>query len=115
MDGSAALAAFAALSQETRLETFRMLVRAGPAGRSAGAIAEHLGVRQNTLSSHLGILLAAGLVRKRRDGRSIVYAADYGGLRGLLSYLLEECCGGDRAVCSPLIALVTRAPSGETS
>ncbi len=115
MDRSAALAAFAALSQETRLETFRLLVKAGPAGRSAGAIAEQLGVRQNTLSSHLGILLAAGLVGKRRDGRSIVYAADFAGLRALLTYLLEECCGSDRAACSPLIASIIRAPSGETS
>lgn len=103
MDHPTAVGALSALAQETRLAVFRMLVRAGPAGLPAGAIAANLEVRQNTLSTHLGILVAGGLVRKRREGRSIVYTADFQGMRSLLTYLLEDCCGGEPSVCAPLI------------
>lgn len=106
MDQTEAVAALSALAQETRLSVFRMLVRAGNAGLSAGAIAQALAVRQNTLSTHLGILVAGGLVTRRREGRSVLYAADFHGMRLLLSYLLEDCCGGDRAVCAPLLETV---------
>lgn len=98
---------FAALSQETRLRVFRRLVRAGRDGLAAGVLAEALEVRQNTLSANLSVLLKAGIVRNRREGRSIRYFVDEDGLRGLLSYLLEDCCGGQAELCVPLIDSLT--------
>ena len=103
MEKNDALAAFAALSQPTRLDVFRLLVQVGEAGMSAGEIASALDVRQNTLSANLSVLLHAGLVHNRREGRSIRYFADTEGLRGLLGYLLRDCCGGRPEICDPLI------------
>lgn len=103
MEEIRALAAFAALSQATRLEVFRLLIRVGPTGMAAGEIGEALGVRQNTLSANLSVLLNAGLVRNERQGRSIRYYADMDGLRGLLGFLLSNCCGGRAEMCQPLI------------
>ncbi len=103
MDKTTALAAFAALSQPTRLDAFRLLVRAGPEGIAAGRIAGALCVRQNTLSSNLAVLRHAGLVRAAREGRSIRYSVDFDAVSGLLRFLLEECCGGRPALCRPLI------------
>ena len=103
MEKNDALAAFAALSQPTRLDVFRLLVTVGEAGMSAGEIATALDVRQNTLSANLSVLLHAGLVRNLREGRSIRYFADTEGLRGLLGYLLRDCCGGRPEICDPLI------------
>lgn len=103
MDQQTALNAFAALSQETRLAVFRLLVSAGPQGMASGEIGERLGVRQNTMSTNLGILLKAGLVRRARDGRSVRYHADHDGISGLLAFLLEDCCGGRPDLCQPLI------------
>lgn len=103
MDRSTALAAFAALSQPTRLDTFRLLIRAGGEGMGAGEIATALDVRQNTLSANLTVLLNAGLVTNRREGRAIRYFADMGGMRGLLAFLMEECCGGTPEICQPIL------------
>ena len=103
MDKSQALEALAALAHETRLEVFRLLVKTGPVGMPAGAIADALDVRQNTMSSHLGILTRAGMTTKLREGRVILYSADYGGMRELLFYLLQDCCGGDTEICSPIV------------
>ena len=103
MDVTDALRAFAALSQPTRLDAFRLLIRAGPDGMAAGEIGVALAVRQNTLSANLTVLLNAGLVRNEREGRSIRYRADMDGLRGLLAFLLEDCCGGRAERCRPLI------------
>jgi DNA-binding transcriptional ArsR family regulator len=103
MDKANALDALTALSQATRLDVFRLLVRAGPAGMQAGRIAGELGVLQNTLSTHLGILSNAGLVRRERQGRMIRYRADYDAMRALLVFLLEDCCQGDRAICAPVL------------
>jgi DNA-binding transcriptional ArsR family regulator len=86
--------ALAALAQESRLEVFRLLVRAGEAGLAAGAIAGTLGLPAPTLSFHLKELRNAGLVRVRRDGRSLVYAPDFGAMRRLLGYLTDQCCEG---------------------
>jgi ArsR family transcriptional regulator len=78
MDQQTALEAFSALSQETRLAVFRLLVTAGPGRHASGEIGESLGVRQNTMSTNLGILLKAGLVnRVERDGRSVRYLANH--------------------------------------
>ncbi|GAA6179789.1 helix-turn-helix domain-containing protein [Shimia sp. NS0008-38b] len=103
MEKLAALTAFSALSQETRLDAFRLLIQAGEAGLSAGEIAETLDVRQNTLSANLSVLLQADLLRNQREGRSIRYFANTDGVRGLLGFLLEDCCGGRPDLCQPLI------------
>ena len=103
MDKIKALAAFGALSQPTRLDVFRLLVKAGDPGMSAGEISDTLGVRQNTMSANLSILAQAGLIRNERQGRSIRYYADMDGTRGLLGFLLEDCCGGRPEHCQPVI------------
>lgn len=92
MEKTFALSAFAALSQETRLDAFRLLVTAGPDGLPAGQIAQELGVPANTLSFHLAALKNAGLVQCRRESRSLIYAADFKAMRGLIDYLSENCC-----------------------
>ena len=98
-----ALRIFAALSQDTRLKVFRLLVQSGPNGLPAGEIAGRLGVRQNTMSSHLSILANSGLVRSERFSRMIRYSVDFDIMRGLLAFLLEDCCGGRKELCQPLI------------
>lgn len=94
-----AIEALAALAQETRLDVFRLLVRAGPDGMAAGAIAEALDVSRATLSFHLAQMERAGLLHSTRHGRSIVYTADFEGMRGLLSFLTEDCCAGNPEIC----------------
>ncbi|MCX7567685.1 helix-turn-helix domain-containing protein [Sulfitobacter sp. F26169L] len=103
MDSKTALDAFAALSQPTRLDVFRLLIKAGEVGMSAGDISDTLGVRQNTMSANLSILARSGLIRSAREGRSIRYFADMQGMRGLLSFLMEDCCGGNPELCQPVI------------
>ncbi len=103
MDKTTALDALAALAHETRLEVFRLLVKAGSEGLAAGTVGESLGVRQNTMSSHLAILHRAGLISKARDGRVIRYCAHYAQMRELLLYLLEDCCNGNAEICVPVI------------
>lgn len=88
-----------ALAQEHRLAAFRLLVQAGPDGMAAGALADALGIPASSLSFHLAQLSNAGLVTQRRVSRSIIYAADYTAMNGLLSYLTENCCAGGS--CSP--------------
>lgn len=107
MDKKHTLEALAALGQETRLDVFRLLVQVGPEGMPAGEIGERLGVRQNTMSANLAILSQAGLLSSIREGRSIRYFADMEGLKGLLSYLLEDCCGGAPEMCQPVISKLT--------
>ena len=107
MDMTCAVAAFDALGQPTRLMVFRLLVQLGKDGLAAGDIATQLDLRANTLSTHLGILYAAGLITAERQGRSIRYSADMAGLRGLLGWLLQDCCGGEPETCTPLLDLIT--------
>lgn len=97
------MSALGALSQETRLAVFRLLIKHGAGGLPAGRIAAALGTRQNTLSSHLSILVNAGLVKRAREGRSIRYRADFARTRRLLAFLLEDCCQGDAEICAPLL------------
>lgn len=99
MEKTDALTALAALAQDTRLDVFRLLVRTGAEGLPAGQIAERLGLPSATLSFHLNQLRQAGLVTFRRDGRSLIYAAEYAGMNGLMAYLTEHCCQGDPAGC----------------
>jgi len=105
MESKNAVAALSALAHESRLTVFRMLVQAGHEGIAAGEIARRLDVPPNTLSSNLNILGHAGLIDKRRDGRSIIYVARYENMAELMQYLLQDCCGGSPEVCAPLAAL----------
>ena len=107
MDKRNALAALSALGQDTRLEVFRLLVRAGSDGVAAGEIASRLGTVQNTMSTHLKVLDNARLVRAERDGRTIRYIADMTGFRDLLAYLMEDCCNGSPDLCQPVIEALT--------
>lgn len=95
--------AFSALSQESRLITLKQLVAAGPAGMAAGKIASALGIPAPTMSFHLKELERAGLILSRKEGRSVIYAADYGGIRDVIDYLLADCCQGDRRLCGPYV------------
>ena len=97
-----ALDALSALGQSTRLRIFKHLVTMAPEPQPAGGIADALGCLQNTLSTHLAILARAGLITGVRDGRSILYAANFDGMRGLVNYLLEDCCAGRPEVCAPV-------------
>ncbi|UIJ46116.1 metalloregulator ArsR/SmtB family transcription factor [Sphingomonas cannabina] len=101
-----AVEALSALAHAHRLAVFRLLVRAGDEGLPAGEIAHEVGVVPSTLSSHLTILAHAGLVRSRRDGRSVIYSADLDGMRALLGFLLADCCGGRPEICAPLVELL---------
>ena len=95
-----ALAGLAALAQESRLDTFRLLVQAGPEGMPAGEVAAALGLPPNTLTFHFDRLREAGLVTVRREGRSMIYAARYEAMNALLAYLTENCCQGAAANCA---------------
>ena len=90
----------AALAQETRLAIFRLLVRSGPTGASAGAIADALSIPAPTLSFHLKELERSGLIGQRRESRSLFYAARYDGMRDLLAFLMEDCCAGHPEICN---------------
>ena len=98
-----------ALAQDSRLAVFRLLIKAGPEGLAAGEIARTLEITPNTLSAQLTVLANAGLVAGRRDGRSIIYAADYAGMSQLLVFLMEDCCQGRPEVCAPLATAASRA------
>jgi arsenate reductase len=104
MEANDALAALSALAQPLRLAAFRRLVQAGPAGLAAGELARDLAAPPSTLSAALAILRRARLLRRRRDGRRLVYAADLDGLRALLGFLVEDCCGGDPGRCRLALA-----------
>jgi ArsR family transcriptional regulator, arsenate/arsenite/antimonite-responsive transcriptional repressor len=102
MEKTDATAALAALAQDNRLDVFRLLVQAGPEGLPAGAVAEALGLAPNTLTFHFDRLRMAGLVTARRDGRSVIYAAQYEKMNDLIAFLTENCCGGaPAAACKP--------------
>jgi len=103
VDERQALAAFAALSQDTRLRIVRLLVEAGPEGMAAGAVADAAGVSASNVSFHLKELTQAGLAAARRQARSIFYAANYGALSGLIEFLMRDCCQGRPEVCAPAL------------
>ena len=104
MDQEQSLLALSALSQSTRLDAFRLLVRNEPDGLPAGDIAKELAVPQNTMSAHLSVLARAGLVFGERQSRSIIYRADLSALRELTMFLLKDCCQGRPEVCAPLVS-----------
>ena len=103
METKDALSAFSALSQEIRLDTLRLLVKSGPRGIAAGAIGDRLTIPAPTMSFHLKELANAGLVTSRKEGRQVFYAADYGGIRRLVDFLMADCCQGDPRLCGPYI------------
>ena len=94
MDMATAIAALQALAQETRLAAFRALVEAGPPGMAAGAIARRLRVAPASLSFHLQALVHAGLAASHRQGRSVIYRADFAAMESLMGFLTENCCRG---------------------
>lgn len=98
-----AVDALSALAHGHRLAVFRLLVRAGADGVPAGEIAREIGILPNTLSTHLNILGHAGLIESRREGRSVIYSANYAGMRGLLGFLVADCCAGRPEICGPLV------------
>jgi DNA-binding transcriptional ArsR family regulator len=112
MEKRSALSALAGLSQESRLDVFRLLVEQGPGGIAAGAIAERLGMANATLSFHLKELTHAGLVNPRQEGRFIFYTANFATVSQLVDYLTENCCkGSDCAVaCAPPPRRKSRRP-----
>lgn len=91
--------ALSALAQEHRLAVYRLLVQAGPEGRAAGQIADALSIPASSLSFHLAHLHRASLITQRREGRSLIYAADFAAMNAVLGFLTENCCGG--ASCTP--------------
>jgi len=103
METEEAVLALAALSQSTRLEAFRTLVRHAPDGLAAGDLARLLEVPPNTLSAHLSILTRARLVTSERHSRSIVYRANLAEFRDVAVFLLRDCCGGRPEVCEPVV------------
>src|SRR5215467_1981070 len=103
MKKSNVVAALAALAQENRLDVYRLLVEAGPDGLPAGQAAAALKLAPNTLTFHFDRLREAGLVTVQRDGRSMIYAARYDTMNGLLGYLTENCCRGHADQCAPAV------------
>jgi DNA-binding transcriptional ArsR family regulator len=113
METKPAVASLSALAHEGRLSTFRLLVQAGPDGLPAGEVARRLGLLPNTLSASLNVLSHAGLIASRREGRSIIYTANYDAMRALLAFLMEDCCGGAPEICAPLAAIASQCCAGE--
>lgn len=118
MESNSAIEALAALAHPGRLAVFRLLVQAGAKGMPAGEVARALNTPANTMSTQLAILTRAGLVRSRRESRSIIYMADYAQITALLGFLMEDCCQGRAEICGPIGELAacnsaTRTPSME--
>jgi ArsR family transcriptional regulator, arsenate/arsenite/antimonite-responsive transcriptional repressor len=107
MDNVDTIAALAALAQSTRLDTFRLLVSREPDGVPAGELARLIEVPQNTMSAHLAVLARAGLVKRERQSRSIIYRANLARFREVALFLLKDCCGGRPDICAPIIADLT--------
>jgi DNA-binding transcriptional ArsR family regulator len=95
METKDAITSLAALAQESRLAVFRLLVQAGPDGLAASRIAEELGIPPSSLSFHLKELMHANLVSQKKDGRSLIYSANFKTMNTLLGFLTENCCGGN--------------------
>jgi ArsR family transcriptional regulator, arsenate/arsenite/antimonite-responsive transcriptional repressor len=104
-----AISALAALAQPTRLAIYRLLIKHEPVGITAGVIADTIGAPHNTLSSHLAILVRAGLLRSARDGRTIIYRSNVEGMRALIGFLVNECCDGHPELCNLVVADVSGA------
>ena len=110
METQEAAAAFAALSQDTRLELMRLLIAEGANGLPAGEISSRLGIPSSTLSFHLAALERAGMTQSTRQGRQIIHAVRFAGLRQLLGFLTDTCCAGRPELCGDLTRLLPRFP-----
>ena len=110
MKSNQAIAALGALAHEHRLAIFRLLVGRGPEGLNAGGIADRVGLLPSSLTFHLQNLQRAGLLAQRRDGRQLIYSADFSAMNALVAYLTENCCGSATACmpCAPPAAGKTR-------
>jgi DNA-binding transcriptional ArsR family regulator len=115
MKTTRAIEALGALAQASRLAAFRLLVKAGPEGMAAGAIAQELELPPATLSFHLAHLARAGLVRSLQEGRFVVYSADFEGMGRLLAYLTEDCCGGKACVPVQIQFVTAKGQAHETA
>jgi N-acetylglutamate synthase-like GNAT family acetyltransferase/DNA-binding transcriptional ArsR family regulator len=93
--------ALGALAHEHRLAVFRLLVERGPAGLSAGKIAERVGLVPSSLTFHLQNLQRAGLIAQRRESRQLIYSADFSAMTALVGYLTDNCCAESGAECCP--------------
>lgn len=113
MEMTQAVTALTALAHEGRLEIFRLLVRRAPDEVAAGELALALGVRGSTLSNQLGELERAGLIRSRREGRSVLYRVDLDVAGSLLGFLAVDCCKGRPEACLPIAGALLRRPGGE--
>lgn len=115
MDEAQALSAFSALGQEHRLRIVRALVTAGPDGLAAGVLGTTVGVPGNNMSFHLKELSHAGLIQSRREGKSVIYKADFPALSGLIQFLMRDCCQGHPEVCAPAVAALAPCcpPAGD--
>lgn len=100
METKSIVRALAAIAHESRLEAYRYLVQAGPAGLPAGRLSEMVGIAPSSLSFHLKELVNAGLLSSRQEGRFVIYSAEYAVMNSLLAYLTDNCCGGNP--CSPV-------------
>ncbi len=99
-----AISVLSALAQPTRLEIYQLLLKHEPVGITAGVIADTIGAPHNTISTHLAILVRAGLLRSSREGRTIIYRADIEGMRSLVGFLVNDCCDGHPELCNLLSA-----------
>jgi DNA-binding transcriptional ArsR family regulator len=110
MESSDAIDRLSALAHSGRLAVFRLLVKAGPEGVPAGEIARALATPANTMSTQLAILSRTGLIRSRRESRSVIYSADYDSISRLIGFLVQDCCQGRPEVCAPLLQAVACCP-----
>jgi ArsR family transcriptional regulator len=111
MESELAIEALSALAHPGRLAAFRLLIRAGSEGVPAGEVARALDTPANTMSTQLAILTRAGLIRSRRESRSIIYTADYSQITSLLGFLMEDCCQGRPEICAPVAAMAACRPT----
>lgn len=107
MNEAQSIQALSALAHDTRLEVFRLLVKQGAEGMAAGDISDRLRVKQNTMSANLAVLARAELVESTRDGRTVIYRVRFDRVRALLSFLVQDCCGGNAERCGPLLEEIT--------
>ena len=103
MDTSEALSVLSALGHPARLDAFRLLIRHEPDGLSTGELVEASGLTQSTFSTHLAVMVKAGLVLSEKRGRQQIQRANLDALRGLMVYLAKDCCQGRAELCEPLL------------
>lgn len=108
MEIQSAVVSLSALAHEGRLSIFRRMVTAGPDGVAAGDIARHVASPPSTTTANLHILCQAGLASSRRNGRSIIYTANFGAMSDLLAFLMQDCCAGRPEICAPLNTVLCR-------